>query len=70
MVSASNTGFLGLIPGPGRSAGEGISYHSGIWGFPSGSADKESACHAGDLGTIPGLRSFPGEGKRLPTPVF
>ena len=32
-------------------------------GFPGGSAGKESACNAGDLGLIPGLgRSF-GEGK-------
>ena len=30
-------------------------------GFPCGSAGKESACNAGDLGSIPG-RS-PGEGK-------
>ena len=26
-----------------------------IVGFPSGSDGKESACHAGDLGLIPGL---------------
>ena len=32
-------------------------------GFPCGSADKESACNAGDLGLIPGLRRSPGEGK-------
>ena len=32
-------------------------------GFPCGSADKESACNAGDLGLIPGLgRSPEGEG--------
>ena len=28
-----------------------------------GSADKESACSTGDLGSIPGLGRFPGEGK-------
>ena len=28
-----------------------------------GSAGKESACNAGDLGSIPGLRRFPGAGK-------
>jgi len=27
------------------------------------SAGKESACNAGDLGSIPGLERFPGEGK-------
>ena len=32
-------------------------------GFPDGSADKESTCNAGDLGSIPGLGRTPGEGK-------
>ena len=32
-------------------------------GFPGGSADKESAYNAGDLGSIPGLGISPGEGK-------
>ena len=32
-------------------------------GFPGGSVGKESACNAGDLGFIPGLGKFPGEGK-------
>ena len=32
-------------------------------GFPCGSAGKESACNAGDLGSIPGLGRSPGEGK-------
>ena len=31
--------------------------------FPCGSAGKESACNAGDLGLIPGLGRSPGEGK-------
>ena len=31
-------------------------------GFPCGSAGKESACNAGDLGLTPGLRRSPGEG--------
>ena len=35
-------------------------------GFPCGSAGKESACNAGDLGSIPGLERFPGEGKGYP----
>ena len=35
-------------------------------GFPCGSADKESACNAGDLGSIPGLGRSPGEGKGYP----
>ena len=32
-------------------------------GFPCGSAGKESACNAGDLGSIPALGRSPGEGK-------
>ena len=36
-------------------------------GFPCGSeCGKESACNAGDLGSIPGLRGYPGEGKGYP----
>ena len=35
-------------------------------GFPGGSAGKESVCNAGDLGLIPGLRRFLGEGKGYP----
>ena len=30
-------------------------------GFPGGSAGKELACNVGDLGSIPGLGSSPGE---------
>ena len=40
----------------------------GRGGFPNGSDGEESACNAGDLGSIPGLERFPGE--RQPTPVF
>ena len=35
-------------------------------GFPFGSAGKESACNAGDLGSAPGLGRCPGEGKGYP----
>ena len=38
-------------------------------GFPCGSAGKESAHNVEDLGSIPELGRFPGEGKG-PTPVF
>ena len=34
--------------------------------FPCGSAGKESACNVGDLGLIPGLGRFPGEGNSYP----
>ena len=35
-------------------------------GFPSGLYGKESACNAGDLGSIPGSGSSPGEGNDYP----
>ena len=34
--------------------------------FPGSSAGKESTCHAGDLGSIPGFGRFPGEGIGYP----
>ena len=34
-------------------------YHD--WGFPEGSDSKESACNAGDSGSIPGLGRSPEE---------
>ena len=35
-------------------------------GFPGSSAGKESACNAGDTGSIPGFGRSPGEGKGYP----
>ena len=35
-------------------------------GFPYSSVGKESACNAGDLGSISGLGRSPGEGKGYP----
>ena len=35
-------------------------------GFPGSSADKESACNVGDLGSMLGLGRSPGEGKGYP----
>ena len=35
-------------------------------GFPGGSAGRDSACNAGDLGSIPGLGTSSGEGKGYP----
>ena len=37
-----------------------------LLGLPCGSAGKESASNAGDLGSIPGLGRSPGEGKGYP----
>ena len=41
-----------------------------IWGFPDGSDGKESACKAGDLGSIPGSARSPGEGNGYPLQYF
>ena len=35
-------------------------------GFPGGSDDKESACSAGDLGSVLGSGRSPGEGNGYP----
>ena len=35
-------------------------------GFPGGSVGEESACNAGDLGSIPGWGRSPGEGSGNP----
>ena len=35
-------------------------------GFSGGSEDKESACNAGDSGSIPGSRRSTGEGNSIP----
>ena len=39
-------------------------------GFPGGSGGKESACSAGDPGSVPGLGRSPGEGKGYPLQYF
>ena len=38
----------------------------GLFIFPGGSVSKESACSAGDLGSIPGLGRSPGRGHGSP----
>ena len=37
-----------------------------FYGRPGGSDDKESACNAEDLGSIPGFKRSTGEGKGYP----
>ena len=41
-------------------------YSNIVVGLPCGSAGKESACNAGDLGSITGLGRSPGEGNSYP----
>ena len=42
------------------------SLKSGLWDFPDSSIGKESACNAGDTGSIPGSGRSPGEGIGYP----
>ena len=51
-----------MIPGSGRSSGEGIGYLLQYSWAPGGSDGKESACNAGDLGPVPGLGRSSGGG--------
>ena len=39
-------------------------------GLPCNSDGQESACNAGDLGSIPGIRKIPWRRAWQPTPVF
>ena len=57
-----------LTHGRTRSTCQGTQYQITMvpMGFPGGSAGKESACNAGDLGSIPELGRSPGEGKGYP----
>ena len=40
--------------------------HGGVWRFPGSSDGKESACNAGDLGSIPESERSAGEGNDYP----
>ena len=51
---------------PSKDFYEKNSIIGSLKGFPCGSAGKESACTAGDLDSIPGLRRSPEEGKGYP----
>ena len=60
-----------LLANSGRSSFDAPSGFSGIrLGFPGSSELKASACSAGDLGSIPGLRRSPGEGNGNPLQYF
>ena len=54
------------MPSPGGSSQPRDQTQVSCIGFPCGSAGKESACSAGDLGLVPGLGRSPGEGKGYP----
>ena len=74
-VEAQNQELCGgtgaLCFGPSQTS-PSVSLHLAVsmWGFPSGSDGKESACNAGDQGLIPGWGKIPWRRKWQPTPVF
>ena len=49
-----------------RKARDIILPESKDWGLPRGLSGKESACSAGDPGSIPGLERSPGQGNGNP----
>ena len=56
-----------MIPGSGRSAGEGNGYPLQYsWASLMAELIKNSPANAGDLGSIPGLGRCPGKGKGYP----
>ena len=55
-----------MIPGSGRSAGEGIVYRLQCSWASLVIQLVKTACHAGDLGSIPGLKRSHGEGNGYP----
>ena len=57
--STCNAGDPGLIPGSGRSPGEGIAYPLRDSWTSLVAQLVESTCNAGDLGSIPGLGRSP-----------
>ena len=63
--STCTAGDSGLIPGLGRSAGEGIGYPL-QYSWASLVAHKESACLWGDLGSIPEVGKIPWRRKSYP----
>ena len=63
--SICKAGEPGLIPGLGRSLGEGIGYPL-QYSWASLSVGKEFACNVRDLGLMPRLGRSPGEGIGYP----
>ena len=60
-MQCGHWGQDGLYDPPG-----GLVFTIYYWGFPGGSGGKESACSAGDAGSVSGLGRFPGEGNGNP----
>ena len=65
--SACKAGDPSLIPGSGRSTGEGIGYSLQYsWASLGVQLVKSPPANVGDLGLIPGLGRSPGEGNNYP----
>ena len=65
--SQAKEGDPGLIPGLGKSAGEGIGYpFQYSWASIVAQLVKKSACNAENWGLIPGLGRSSGEEKGYP----
>ena len=66
-----NAGDSSLIPGSGKSAGEGVGYPLQCsWASLVAQLVKNLPAVQGDMGSIPGLGRSPGEVGLYPTPVF
>ena len=65
MSAHSTIELTTLIGGSFEAKVEQMAYDV-LLGFPCSSAGKESACNVGDLGLIPGLGRYSGEGKGYP----
>ena len=57
---------LGIISYIARSSLHIVCESQVIWGFPRGSNGKESACNAGDYGSVPGWGRSHGKGNGYP----
>ena len=68
ILQVDNTALVSCLPFPASlshsPAGVGCDHLSNN-GFP-GSSDGKSACNSGDLGSVPGLGRFSGEGNGYP----
>ena len=61
---------MGFLPSDFSSQRCLLYYNVKKLGFPGGSDGKESACNAGDLGSLPMLGRFPWRRAWQPIPVF
>ena len=61
--NSGESGHPCLVP---HLRGKAVSFSPSSITLPDSSVGKESACNAGDLGSIPELGRTPGEGKGYP----